>query len=149
MANLTSNEEDMEEILAEYREESGIDTSFKETAKAVRAGSIRQNYSESLFGDDGYEETKYALLARIEKETRCHPIPDLEYYLNREAAAIKLSEKLTKQFEEKTIKPSFLRCKIAFKDLNGHKKDPIIIRCRDGRYVLNLAPNLLCRISVL
>ena len=131
--NLTSNEEDMEEILDEYREEGGVDTSFKETPKKIKSNSIRHNYSETLFGDDGYEETKYNLLKRIERETRCYPIPDLAFYLNRETAAKKLSDELAKKYEEKLIKPSFLRCKIAFKDLNKSNREPIIIRCRDGK----------------
>ena len=122
----------MQELLEELREEEEVDTTFRETPVAKKT-NFRENYAESLFGDDGYEETKFALLARVEKETRCAPIADLAFYLNREAAALKLSEKLTKNYEEKSIKPSYLRAKIAFKDLYGHKKDPIVIRCRDGR----------------
>jgi hypothetical protein len=116
--------------------ELGIDVRFREPKMSVKAGSIRSSYYPTLFGDDGFESTKYDLLKRVERETRVMPIKDIDHYLTREAQAIKKTEELASRPVDPSYKPPFLRAKIAFKDMCAHKKDPILIRTRDGRCVV-------------
>ena len=132
MANLDLEEEYKAEIL-ETMEEDGVDVSFRETTGFYKVGSVRQDYTESLFGDDGYEETKMALLKRVEAETKAEPIRDVDYYLYRETAAALKNEELAKKHFDTKVKPSFLRCKIAFKDLSKGRKEPVLIRTRNGQ----------------
>ena len=116
--------------------ELGIDVRFREPKMAVKDGSIRSSYYPTLFGDDGFESTKYDLLKRVERETRVMPIKDIDHYLTREAQAIKKTEELASRPVDPSYKPPYLRSKIAFKDMCSHKKDPILIRTRDGRCVV-------------
>ena len=116
--------------------ELGIDVRFREPKMAAKDGSIRSSYYPTLFGDDGFESTKYDLLKRVERETRVMPIKDLDHYLTREAQAIKKTEELASRPVDPSYKPPYLRSKIAFKDMCSHKKDPILIRTRDGRCVV-------------
>ena len=127
--HLDDEEEYKAEILEELEEE-GVDTTFRETSGFYRANSVQQNYTEELFGDDGYEKTKRALLKRVADETRSFPVIDVDYYMYREAASLARNEELAKKFKETVHKPSFLRCKIAYKDLSKDKKEPIMIRTR-------------------
>ena len=83
-----------------------------------------------MFGDDGYEKTKRALLKRVADETRSFPIIDVDYYLYREAASLARNEELALKFKETEHKPKFLRCKIAYKDLSKDKREPVMIRTR-------------------
>ena len=97
--HLDDEEEYKAEILEELEEE-GVDTTFRETTGFYRANSVQQNYTEALFGDDGYEKTKRALLKRVADETRSFPVIDVDYYMYREAASLARNEELAKKFKE-------------------------------------------------
>lgn len=133
MANLDFDEEFKLDLFDELEEEDDVDTTFRETSATYKKGSIEEDYYPALFGDDGFEQTKHDLLKRVEKETRCAPIHDVDFYMEKEALSIAKTEKLAKKFEALTYKPTYLRCKIAFKDLSHTKRDPFIIRTRNGK----------------
>ena len=99
----------------------------------MKAGSIKSNYFPTLFVDDGFELTKFNLLKRVERETRVRPIKDVDHYIERESMIAAKSAELASKPVSPNYKPSYLRCKIAFKDMSGNNKDPIQIRTRDGR----------------
>ena len=113
--------------------ELGVDVRFREPKTRVKYGSIKSNYFPTLFGDDGFELTKFNLLKRVERETRVRPIKDVDHYVNREALIATKSAELASKPVSPNYKPSYLRCKIAFKDMSGNNKDPVLIRTRDGR----------------
>ena len=126
------DEDDKAEQLEDFTE-LGIDIRYREPKAAAKAGTLKFSYFPTLFGDDGFESTKHNLLKRVERETRVLPIKDVDHYVNREAMTAAKSAELASKPVNPNYKPSYLRCKIAFKDMSGHKKDPILLRTRDGR----------------
>jgi hypothetical protein len=105
--------------------EIGVDVRFRETAVSHGHNSLEENYFPELFGDDGFEEAKQALLRRVQAETKASVEVNTSSFLNR--APLKK--------REVPVDPNgrLSRWKIAFKDSSKEVKAPTVICTRDGR----------------
>mmetsp|Transcript_35122 Transcript_35122/g.33370 ORF Transcript_35122/g.33370 Transcript_35122/m.33370 type:complete len:396 (+) Transcript_35122:112-1299(+) len=132
-------EEQKRELLDRLKD-GGLDVRFRETPVETTRTRFNRSYFPALFGDDGYEYAKHALLTRIQSETKAVLTCDLDYFVKREERTqLKNAELDARYSAPPLIPPAVSRWKFAFKDLSKGKAnrlakaEPIIIRTRHGK----------------
>jgi hypothetical protein len=125
-ANVDSSEQLMEKKL-KVLQEIGVDTKFRETPVAHGRKSLEDNYFPDLFGDDGYEAAKRAVLKRVKAETKAAVEEDTSAFLSKGKSP---------DPSQKVADPNAKigRWKLAYRDLST-EKGATTICTRDGRLV--------------